>query len=158
MHFYSRGHFDVLNRIMDHQFFNEKNGPIEKKRVLKYLLNDARWSNIPTRFMLMQFYSSLPKANVQCSMPKIVSRTDVNGLKQIFMGLMPKIIISDDIDCENIETRFENRYHLSNKLRRQHLSPIGDLHDYLKCNSPLAYVNKLRRSLVQYENHNAGLS
>jgi hypothetical protein len=158
MHFCSRGHFDVLNRIMDHQFFNEKNGPIEKIRVLKYLLNEARWSNIPTRYMLMQFCSSLPKANVQCSMPKIVSRTDVNGLKQIFMKIMPKIINFDGVDCENIETCFENRYHLADKLSRQHLSPIGDRHDYLKYNTQEEYISKLRTSLVKYENQNAGLS
>ncbi|MFC1852294.1 glycosyltransferase family 2 protein [candidate division CSSED10-310 bacterium] len=147
LHFYSRGHFDVLNRIMDHQFFNTKNGPIEQNRVLNYLQYEANWSNIPTRYMLMQFYLSLPKANVQCSMPKIESRTDVSALKKIFMSIMNKKIEFDDADLENIETRFENRYHLAHKFLSLDLSAICDRNGYLKCNTQYEYIDKLRKSL-----------
>jgi hypothetical protein len=91
-------------------------------------------------------------------MPRIVSRTDVNDLKKIFMGIMKKIINFDGYDFENFETRFEKHYHLSNKLGLQQLASTCDLHDYLKCNSQLEYINKLRRSLVKNENQNASLS
>jgi len=74
------------------------------------------------------------------------------------MGIMKQIIDFDGVDCENIETCFENRFHLSNKLSRQHLSPICDLHDYPKYNTQEEYINKLRKSLVKYENQNASLS
>lgn len=157
-HFCSRGHFDVLNRIMDHQFFNTKNGPIEKNRVSSYLLNEADWSNIPTRYMLLQFYLSLPKVNIECSMPKMVSRTDISRLKKIFMGIIKNIVDFHDSDLDNIETRFENRFHLAHKLSSQDLSMIYNLPDYLKCNSQLEYIDKLRKSLEKMSLRNPQMS
>lgn len=60
LHFCARGHFDVLNRIIDHQFFNEKNGQHESERLARYLLGNADWSHMPNRYSLMKFYASLP--------------------------------------------------------------------------------------------------
>jgi hypothetical protein len=151
LHFCSRGHFDVLNRIVDHQFFNAKNGPVEKNRVSRYLLNKASWSTIPTRYLLMKFYSSLPKADVQCLLPEMESRTDVERLKTTFLTNMKQIVDFDGGDLETVAARFETCYQLDQKLCAQKIPGRCDLQAYLKCSTQLDYVTQLRKSLERTE-------
>jgi len=147
LHFCTRGHFDVLSRILEQQFFNSKCGPLEKRRVQDYLQNEPNWSNIPTRFMLMEFWSSLPTADVQCATSKLESRTDVRALKKIFLSSINKILDFDGADLRNTEIRFEHRYQLAHKMRSHDSLAAYDVDDYLKCDAQLEYIGRLRKSL-----------
>jgi hypothetical protein len=161
LHFSSRGHFDVLCRILDHKFFNTKTGQNEHQRLLRYLLGGKGWSNIPTRYMLMQFYLSLPKANIQCELPNMESRTDVHGLKEIFLEKIKKIMQLDEYDIESLEARFENRYHLAQNFASQNIAQLFNRDDYLKCNTQLEYIDNARKTLLKKSKtkikHNARL-
>jgi hypothetical protein len=148
LHFFSRGHYDALNRIMDHQFFNSKNGERERSRVLDYLLNEPSWSNIPTRYMLMEFYSTLTTVDTRCeNLPELESKTDLANLKTILLRNIKKVIDCDWVHLEALETSFENRFHLSEKLATQSVSGLCTLDDYRECKTQLEYVAKLRKSL-----------
>jgi hypothetical protein len=146
-HFCSRGHLDVLIRIIDHQFFNSKNGPTEHKRLRSFLLAPADWSNIPNRFLLMLFYASLPNVRVNCTAPELEARTDVDDLKNIFLANIRKLIDFNVDDQASMEDQFENDYQLDQKLSPQDVMALSDPEEYLKCGSQLEYVEKLRQAL-----------
>ena len=147
LHFYSRGHLDVLCRILDHQFFNSKSGPLERERLSRYLLGAADWWNIPTRYMLMKFFASLPTADFRRPPPELDSRTDVRALERIFLENIGRIVDFDIADIESLEGAFELRYGLSRKLESQDLTAQCDLSDYLRCSTQLEYVDRLRESM-----------
>lgn len=146
LHFCSRGHFDALNRIMDHKFFNAKSGRSEKARLSRFLSDEFDWSNVPTRYMLLQFYSSLPTANVQCSMPSMESHSNVNDLKEIFLKNIQNVVDFSQSDLEKMEACFENRYEFSNKIMSQDWSGMFHVDDYLASISQLAYIDKVRKA------------
>ncbi len=147
MHFASRGHLDVLTRVLDHQFFNAKSGQAERSRLSSFLTGTANWSDIPTRYMLMKFLSSLPTTDVQVDLPGISSRTNLQDLESTFLKNIEKIVDFDDRGDMMLTSYFESRYRLSQKLSTLDLSGICKLEDYLKCNSQLEYINTLRRLL-----------
>jgi hypothetical protein len=148
MHFVSRGHLDVLNRIVDHQFFTAKNGQAERDRLSSFLTGTANWSNIPNRYLLMKFLSSLPTANVQFDLPDISSRTDPQDLERIFLRNIKRIVDFEDHGDTLLTSQFENRYRLSQKLSTLELPGICKLEDYLECASQLQYIRKLRRLII----------
>ena len=146
LHFCSRGHFDTLNRVIDHQFFNSKNGQLEKNRLARFLLNNPDLSNVPTRYLLMTFYLSLPTTDVRCSVPEISARSDVPDLKRIFLTNIGKIVDFSCPDPGNIEAWFEECFQFSRKLESQNSRDMFKLDDYLKCASQLEYIDKLRKA------------
>ena len=144
MHFVSRGHLDVLNRILDHQFFNDKNGPVERDRLSSYLTGSAGWSNIPNRYLLIAFLSTLPTVNIEVNLPSISARTNLQDLESLFLKNIGKIIDFEDDGDTPLTSHFENRYRLSQKLSTHDLSGASKLDDYLKCETQLEYINQLR--------------
>ena len=148
LHFWSRGHFDVLNRIIDQQFFNSKCGQLEKKRACDYLLNNADWSTIPTRYLLMQFYSSLPTASVEIPAPVLNSKTDVLALKRKFVRNLNNIVDFDVADLDKVEEVFEDRFRFTQKLQSQNSLTTSNLDDYQKYATQEEYIDKLRRSQI----------
>jgi hypothetical protein len=148
MHFVSRGHLDVLNRILDHQFFNFKNGPVERDRLSSYLTGSASWSNIPNRYLLIGFLSTLPMATAKVNLPRISARTNLHELESLFLKNIRKIIDFEDRGDTMLTSHFENRYRLSQKLSTHDLSGSSKLDDYLKCDTQLEYINQLRRLLT----------
>ncbi len=147
LHFCSRGHLDVVNRILDHHFFNTKNGQAEHDRLASYLTGVPDWSNIPTRYLLMKFFSSLPTSNAPCSITGIQSRTNLRELETIFWRNIRRIVDFEGRDHEMTTTRFEKRYRLAEKLSNQDLSGVYSLDEYQKCSSQLEYVGRLRSAL-----------
>jgi len=149
LHFCSRGHLDVMNRIIDHQFFNTKNGQAERNRLSSYLTGVANWTNIPTRYMLTKFYSSLPTTTVQCSIGRTInSRTNLQDLENIFLRNIRSIVNLESQREATLPVHFENCYQLAQKLSGQNLSGMINLDDYLNCSSQLEYIHKLRNSLT----------
>ena len=148
LHFASRGHLDVLNRIMDHQFFNTKSGHAERERLCRFLLEPADWSSLPTRCLLTHFYSFLPRVEPQISVPRIESATNVGDLRDIFRKLIKTVIDFEDSNAEDIENRFEERYRYARKLAS--LDPGGAirLDEYLDCATQEGYINRLRTTLA----------
>lgn len=147
LHFCSRGHLDVLCRIIDHQFFNSKNGQGERERLQSYLLNAASYSNIPTRYLLMKFYASLPATNIDCPVPDLVCRTDLLALRQTFLSTINRIVDFNVSDLAHLEELFECRYGFAEKLHSQDISGMCDLDEYLKGSTQLHYIDRLRASL-----------
>jgi len=148
LHFCSRGHFDVLNRIIDHQFFNGKNGEREKDRVRRFLTIESSWENLPTRYLLMQFYRSLPRVTIDIKVPKLKAQTDVQSLSDIFYNNITKVV---DFDCPDpgvLDTEFERRFQLVRKLAQLDLSGKCNHDDYLACSTQLEYIGKLRKYLA----------
>lgn len=147
LHFSSRGYLDVMNRILDHQFFNSNNGKAEEDRLSSYLTGTASWSNIPTRFMLEKFWSTLPTVQVQCQLPKISSTTNLYELERIFLKNIRKIVKFESSPDALLTKNFEDSYGLSQKLSTQSLSGLSELDDYMKCGTQIDHIVKLRNSL-----------
>lgn len=148
LHFCSRGHFDVINRIIDHQFFNTKNGHTERQRLHEYLTADPNWTNLPTRYLLMQFYRILPTVELDIIVPELKAKTDVWALLNIFHRNIKKIL---DFDCPELwalDNKFENQYQLARKLAGLDLPAIGNQEDYVACSTQLEYIEHLRKLLV----------
>ena len=146
LHFCARGHMDVLIRIVEQGFHNQKCGSPERQRLRRYLREDASWANIPTRYMLMQLWSSMPKANVQLRLPQLQSRTDVHHLKATFRASMQRILGFDG-PIEDVAEWFEDRYHLARKIRAHNQAAHYDAGEYLKHSTQLAYIEARRKSL-----------
>ena len=148
LHFASRGHLDVMNRIIDHQFFNSKSGDAERERLSRFLLGQADWSNIPTRCLLTQFFTFLPQVEPRISIPLIESRTDVRDLRDIFRKHIKTVIDFEDCDLDEIEDRFERCYRYARKLASLDPGEVIRLDEYLDCETQEGYIDRLRRALV----------
>lgn len=148
LHFASRGHFDVFNRIIDHRFFNTKNGSTERRRLRDFLTREPTWENLPTRCLLAQFYRTLPSVEVVARVPRIEARTDGAMLTRKFLDNIRKVV---DFDCRDpglAHREFEDRYRFARKLSRMVL-PSAEGHDeFLGCDSQLEYVGRLRERLT----------
>lgn len=147
LHFCSRGHYDVLARILDHQFFNSKGGEPEARRLSAYLLNEPDWSNLPTRYMLNLFFSELARVDTEIPLPAAGAKTDVRMLERLFLSNMRRIVDFESAGLEAPETSFEDRFQLDWKLATQSLAGHVDLRDYGRCDSQLQYIDTLRKSL-----------
>ena len=119
----------------------------ESIRLSDFLLNEASWSNIPNRYLLVKFYESLPKTSVAISVPRIHSKTDVAEVKRIFLRNIRALIDFESRDLDNLENEFEDRFELSRKLNSGKFSVTSDIDVYLKCLTQLEYITKLRRSM-----------
>ncbi len=148
LHFCSRGYFDVINRIVDHQFFNIKGGVNERRRLAQFLTNEHGWKNIPTRFLLMQILQLLPIVDLDISWPDLGSHTDIRNLQEIFLRHIKDIIDFNWHDNSEIDDAFETQYGLKYKLSQMDLSAKFDQSEYLGCASQLEYVARLRKRLV----------
>jgi hypothetical protein len=148
LHFCSRGHFDVINRITDHQFFNTKNGNTEKRRIRDYLSSDPNWENLPTRYLLMQFYRSLPTVEIDIAVPKLEAKTDVRTLFEIFQRNISKIVDFDCLDLNILDKEFERCFQLTHKLELLEFPVECNHDDYLACDSQLEYIGHLRQRLL----------
>lgn len=148
LHFFSRGHLDVMSRILDHRHFNTKSGEGERSRLSEYLNGPATWSSIPNRYMIMKFMSSLPTAAVPLNLPLVQAQTDVTELERLFIKYIDEFIDLKDFNGDCLATFLENRYRLAQKLSGQDLSREVDLDDYQKCRSQLEYVSRLRTALL----------
>lgn len=148
LHFASRGHLDMMNRIMDHRFFDGKSGKAERQRLARFLLEPADWSNIPTRCLLMQFYRALPRIENAVPVPRLDSRTDVDDLREIFRAHIRSLIGFDCPDLAEIEERFERRSQLAVKLTKLDATSMVRLDEYLECGTQVDYTHRLRASLV----------
>ena len=146
LHFGARGHMDSLIRIVEQGFHNQKCGPVERRRLRRYLREASSWANIPTRYMLMQLWSSMPKADCQLRLPKLDSRTDVLDLKATFRDSMNRLLGFDG-PIEDVAERFENRYHLARKLRAQNQAAHYEISEYLKYRTQVEYLQARRKSL-----------
>jgi len=147
LHFCSRGHFDVINRIVDHHFFNSKNGHTERTRIREFLTAAPHWGNLPTRYLLMKFYRTLPTVEIDITMPELEAKTDVWALLNIFHRNLQIIL---DFDCPELwasEKNFENQYQLAQKLADLDLPAIGNQDDYIACSTQLEYIDHLRALL-----------
>lgn len=148
LHFASRGHLDVLNRIMDHQFFNSKSGDAERQRLSRFLLGPADWSNLPTRCLLMQFYSTLPRVEPRISLPVNLPGTDLNDLRDIFGKLLRTIVDFEDSNLAEIEEGFEQRFLYDQKLSSLDARGAFQLDEYVNSQSQEGFVNQVRRRLT----------
>jgi hypothetical protein len=148
LHLSSRGHLDVLTRIIDHQFFNAKNGQSERERLTRYLKGDATWSQLPNRFLMQKFYESLPVTSIPTYLPATTSSTDIDELNRNFLNQICKIIDFDFEGPGDVSARFEERYRLSQKLRSQSLDEQVDLNRYLSGSTQMDYMSELRDLLA----------
>ncbi len=155
LHLASRGHSDILLRILEQRFFNAKCGPDERRRVERYLREAPDWRSIPTRYMLMQFWSSLPSSAVQCRLPEIESRTDVHELKTAFLRSMNRLM---GFDCaiEDLDESFESQYRLAEKVRSQSQTATYRVNDYLKRGSQLEYIEDCRSTFEEHRTSREG--
>ena len=151
MHFCSRGYFDSINRIIDHKFLNDNNGPREEQRLLRYLTQGPAWSNIPTRFFLLKVYLHLPQINIELSFPHLKSTSNIQLLKSIFLKSINSVVRFNGTDFSVIDQHFENSYHLLQKLRKMDLSTVVNMENYLKHDTQHGYIGELRRILVDKE-------
>ena len=94
----------------------------------------------------MEFWESLPTAEVRCALPELESTTDVRALEQIFLQSIGKIVDFEAPDLDDLELRFERLYRFAHKMRSHGSSATYDVDDYLKCGSQLEYIGKLRKS------------
>jgi hypothetical protein len=153
LHFVSRGHLDVMTRIVDHQFFNSKSGAGERERLARFLVEPANWSNIPTRCLLLQYYRSLPPANRSLRVPVVDVGTAVSELREIFLAQIGRLVDFECPDVDEMEALFESRYRYAMKsaaLQRMAAltrPPGGDLDEYLRYDTQEAYVDNLRAAL-----------
>jgi len=147
LHFCSRGHYDVLNRIIDHKFFNSKAGEAETRRLSDYLRNEPDWSNVPTRYMLNLLLSELVRVDMEISLPVTEAKTDVRRLEALFVSNIRRVVDFEVSDLEATATSFEKRFQLDRKLATLNLAEYVDLHDYRQCNTQEQYIDRLRRSL-----------
>ena len=148
LHFASRGHLDMMNRIMDHRFFNAKSGQGERERLARFLLGSADWSNIPTRCLLMRFYAALPTTGRRIRVPPLDSRTDTQDLREIFLARLETLIDFEYRDLAEIEQRFERTYRFAMKLARLDPTSAVRLDKYLECATQEEYIERLRSSLT----------
>jgi hypothetical protein len=148
LHFCSRGHFDILTRIIDQQFFNSKCGPQELNRVRNYLVLERSWSSIPARCLLMLFYFSLPAIDIHIEIPSLESGNQIDDLKKIFLRNINKIIEFEVTDLDDLETHFEDAYQFSGKFSLHGQPAVGNLKDYLQRGCQLGYIDQLRKFLV----------
>ena len=84
---------------------------------------------------------------VAISVSRIHSKTDVAGVKQIFLRDIGALIDFESRDLDNLEIEFEDRFELSRKLNSGKFSVASDTGDYLRCRTQLEYITKLRRSM-----------
>ena len=147
LHFTTRGHFDVMTRIIDHQFFNTKSGEAERARLKSFLLNDPSWQNLPNRFLLMKIHESLPKVELGLKLPKLHTQTDQQTMIELFSSNFKKIVSYDFPELVNLESSFEDAFQLQAKLESLTL-PECNIDTYLGCSSQLEYAGKLRQQLA----------
>lgn len=153
LHFVSRGHLDVMTRIVDHQFFNSKSGAAERERLARFLVEPANWSNIPTRCLLLQYYRSLPPSNRSIRVPAVDAGTAVSELREVFLAQIGRLVDFGCPDIDELEELFESRYRYAMKSaalqRMAELTrpPGGDLDQYLRYDTQEAYINNLRVDL-----------
>ncbi|MEQ8716355.1 MAG: glycosyltransferase family 2 protein [Acidimicrobiales bacterium] len=153
LHFVSRGHLDVMTRIVDHQFFNSKSGDRERERLARFLVEPANWSNIPTRCLLLQYYRSLPPATRPLQGPTVDAGTAVRELREIFLTQIRRLVDFECTDADDMEAQFESRYRYAMKsaaLQRMAVltrPPGADLDEYLRYDTQEAYVDNLRVAL-----------
>lgn len=153
LHFVSRGHLDVMTRIVDHQFFDSKSGAVERERLARFLVEPANWSNIPTRCLLLQYYRSLPPANRSLRVPAVDATTAVSELREIFLAHVGRLVDFDCSDVDEMEVLFERRYRYATKsaalqtMAALTRPPGADLDEYLRYDTQEAYVDKLRVAL-----------
>ena len=155
LHFASRGHLDVMNRMMDHQFFNAKSSHAERPRLARFLLEPANWSSIPTRCLILQFYRSLPRTDIHLPVPALEARTDVRDLQEIFLAHVQTLVDFDCSDLAEVEERFERQYRYAMKLAALDRLVLRDptrvlpMEEYLECGTQEDYIDRLRKSLVE---------
>jgi hypothetical protein len=147
LHFVSRGHLDVMNRILDHQFFNAKSGEKERERLTSFLRGAPSWDNLPTRCLLNRFYASLPRVEPRISIPRLEARTDLRDLRGIFQRLVSRIVVENG-ELDDIEDRFEERYEYARKLAALDPGRAIRLSDYLACTTQEEYAGRLRGALA----------
>lgn len=143
LHFCSRGHFDVVNRIVDHRFFNDKNGPAEVARLRSFLNGTPSWENVPTRYLLLKLHRALPAVRVDLTPPRLACGTDVPHLRELFRRHVASVVDLRCAEADALATEFENRFQLAEKLTQLDLTV--DLDAYRRCGSPLEYVGRVRR-------------
>lgn len=148
LHFCSRGYFDLLNRILDHQFFNSKCGDAERKKTVDYLTGIPNWSNIPNRCLLQKFFTSLPVANTKLEMPELQSKTDQIVLRDTFLEIINRELAFNPTDGNRAAIDFEEQFQLNQKLTSQNPSSLCSVNDYLKQNSQLDYIEFLRNQCI----------
>jgi hypothetical protein len=147
MHCSSRGHFDVLMRVIDHQFFNSKSGDGERKRLFQFLTEGANWQTIPNRFLMLKFYETMPRVSLTLTTPNLMSTADTDSLFKLFLRNIKKIVDFNPSERSVLEQSFETQYNFQAKLNSLDLSGRCDVEEYLQCGSQLEYVEKLRRRL-----------
>ncbi len=148
LHFFSRGHFDVFNRIVDHRFFNAKNGPVEIRRLHDFLTGNPDWENMPTRYLIMQFYRTLPSLEKEFVLPALNAKTDVSTLSRIFLSNIKEVVDFCSADTGSLGRDFEDQYQFVRKLALMDLPEIWSHDDYLGCSSQLEYIERLRNLLT----------
>ena len=151
VHFASRGHLDVLTRISDHQFFNAKNGELERNRTRRFLEQDADPNYLPTRFLLAEMSRCMPPIDVRIDhlgVATLKSETDVALVQKSFGRLIHHTVGFEGNDNEPIEETFEQRYGLTEKLSGLHIEEYFDLDEYVSSNSQLQYVRRLREKIA----------
>ena len=148
LHFCSRGHFDLLNRTLDHQFFNIKCGDAERKKTVNYLTGIPNWSNIPNRCLLQKFFASLPVVNTEFAMPELQSKTDLTVLRDIFLEIINREIAFNPADENRAATDFEEQFQFNRKLISQDPASLCSIVDYLKHKTQLDYIQELRNRCI----------
>ena len=149
LHFCSRGHFDLLNRTLDHQFFNIKCGDAEKKKTVNYLTGIPNWSNITNRWLLQKFFSFLPVVNREFEMPGLQSKTDLIILRDIFLDIINREIAFNPSDGNRAAIDFEEQFQFNRKLLSQNPASLCSIDGYSTHNTQLDYIQELRNRCIE---------
>lgn len=148
LHFASRGHPDLIIRIIDPQYFNAKSGNSERNRLVSFLIGQASWETVPTRYLLSKILQCFPDVHVELSTQKSNAKTNGGSLQDIFLANIAKVVNFNCEDPELVVSAFENKFSLQKRLGELDLTGKIDLLEQLSCGSQLEYTGLLRNRLV----------
>ena len=132
LHFFSRGHFDILNRITGHKFFNGNCGDPEKVRLRQLLTGRPSWRNLPNRYFLMKVLQELPQVEVEINLPELGATTDADMLHDIFRKTVRTTVDFVGGDRSDMQREFENQFLLDHKLASFNLDGKVDLEGFFE--------------------------
>ncbi|MFT5112669.1 MAG: hypothetical protein ACI8P9_001996 [Parasphingorhabdus sp.] len=155
LHFFSRGYFDSLNRIISHRFFNGINGSSEKQKVVSFLNEEASYKHIPARMLLSLIYEQMPVVNNPLiNVPSLESLIDLDLVRNIFLDNLKSVVEVESFAIGELAEEFEEKFRVSQKMSQLKLSGAFDLNTYREFDSQLGYVNKLRSQLLKIHDNN----
>jgi hypothetical protein len=150
LHFYSRGYFDSLTKIVSHRFLNGINGAGEEQRAVEFLCQNASYEHIPGRMLLSLLYEQMPIAkHPVIEAPLLGSTIDLDLVKKIFLESVNGLIQVESQTIIELAEEFEQKFRVKEKMSQLKLQGTFDLNTYQKFGSQLAYVNTLRNQLLK---------